>query len=74
MAPASIFDRARTIIRCHPGSSIVVGDAWEIDPGHHECEIMCAKCGRRTNMDISRTEYRQMDNSKPWEFEQERKR
>ena len=35
------------------------------------CEVMCCRCRRSTQFDISRKEYRQMDNRKPWTFEQE---
>lgn len=49
----------------------MVSDAWEITPDHHEVEIICCKCGRSTHFDISRREYRMMDNRKPWTMEQE---
>ena len=71
MAPTSVFDRARRYLGCHPNASLLVTDAWEITPDHHECEVMCCRCRRSTQFDISRKEYRQMDNRKPWTFEQE---
>lgn len=71
MAPASIFDRARRYLRCHPYASLLVTDAWEIAPDHHECEVMCCRCNRSAYFDISRKEYQQMANRKPWIFKQE---
>lgn len=71
MAPTAVFDRARRQMTCHPGASLVITDAWKINPTHHECEVICSKCGHSIFMDISRKEYQQMDNRKPWEFKQE---
>ena len=74
MAPPNIFDRARRYLGCHQYASLMVSDAWEIAPDHHEVEITCCKCGRTAHFDISRKEYRQMDNRKPWTLEQEGER
>lgn len=71
MVPANVFDRARRYLGCHPNASLLITDAWEITPDHHEYEVMCCRCNRSTQFDISRNEYRQMDNRKPWTFEQE---
>lgn len=66
MAPASVFDKARRLLSCHPGSSILIEDAWKIDPTHYECRAMCTRCKREVYVDITGDEYRIMDNSEIW--------
>lgn len=71
MAPPNVFDRARKYLGCHPYASLVIEDAWEITPDRHECAVTCCKCGKTVHFNISRKEYKLMDNSKPWTFRQE---
>lgn len=67
MAPTSVFDKARRQLLCHAGASIIITDAWEINPLHYECLAMCSRCQREVYIRISRKEYQQMDNREVWQ-------
>ncbi len=67
MAPASVFDKARRQLSCHAEASIIITDAWEVDPTHYECLAMCSRCRRQVYIKISREEYRKMDNCEVWQ-------
>lgn len=71
MAQSNLFDRASRYLGCHPGAELIVTDAWEINPNHHECEVMCGQCTRSVCFDISRPEYRHMDSRKPFTLKRE---
>ena len=71
MSNENVFDRARRYLGCHPNASLTIKDAWEIDPDHHECAVVCCRCGRMVQFDISRKEYKHIDNRKPWTLQQE---
>lgn len=66
MAPESVFEKARKQLSCHRGSSILIEDAWRIDTTHYECLAMCSRCKREVYIEITRDEYRQMDNREIW--------
>ena len=71
MTQQNLGDRARRYLGCHPNADLVVTDAWEINPNHHECEVMCSRCKRTVHVDISRAAYRHMDNRQPYLWKQE---
>lgn len=66
MEPASVFEKARKQLSCHRGSSILIKDAWRIDATHYECLAMCSCCKREVYVEITRDEYRKMDNREIW--------
>lgn len=66
MAPVSVFDEARRLLSCHRNSSILIYDAWKIDPTHYKCQAMCTRCKRAVYVDITEDEYRKMDNNDIW--------